>query len=166
MQTGGDAHDGGDAKRRRFEGDAPALHDSVTAGCAPDVPVEPVGTAVREWMDSIGLGKYADGLINDYNDLEDLQLNVDLGRLEKVCINMRGKVKMKMGDLDKFIRKLRECRDRFDKAGASIASHTPSTTPSSAPTIPVRTLEVLPKQPIFDPVDYRQPTPDLSQARR
>ena len=166
MQTGGDAHDGGDAKRRRFEGDAPALHDSVTAGCAPDVPVEPVGTAVREWMDSIGLGKYADKLINEgYDDLEDLQEHAELETLKKVC-GSKGKVKMGPGHLDKFIRKLRECRDRFDKAGASTASHTPSTTPSSAPTIPVRTLEVLPKQPIFDPVDYRQPTPNLSQARR
>ena len=163
MQT---AHDGGDAKRRRFEGDAPALHDSVTAGCAPDVPVEPVGTAVREWMDSIGLGKYADKLINEgYDDLEDLQEHAELETLKKVC-GSKGKVKMCPGHLDKFIRKLRECRDRFDKAGASTASHTPSTTPSSAPTIPVRTLEVPPKQPIFDPVDYRQPTPNLSQARR
>ena len=118
-------------------------------------------------MDSIGLGKYADGLINDYDDLEDLQLNVDLGKLEKVCSNMRGKVKMKHGDLDKFIRKLRECRDRFDRESAIIApmtawapdaisSATASSSASASSSAPGSSPLSPPVVTSIYPVDYSQ----------
>ena len=107
-----------DVKRRRM--DSPA-RDSVTDGCEPDVTVEPVGTAVRNWLHSIGLGQYADKLIAEgLDDLKYLQEQADPEKVKKVC--GKGKGKMNQFHLDKFIRKLDECRAPIVKESASIAS--------------------------------------------
>eukprot|EP00966_Prymnesium_polylepis_P121311 2803753-Prymnesium_polylepis.1 len=130
MQTASDAHDDDVKRRRLMDGPAPALHDSVTAGCAPVVPV---GTDVRNWLHKIGFGQYADGLIaKGLDDLQYLQQKVDLKELKK---RLRKDNTMLTFHLDKFISKLHECRAPIDKAGASIApltSWAPDATSSAA----------------------------------
>ena len=149
-----------DVKRRRM--DSPA-RDSVTDGCEPDVTVEPVGTAVRNWLNSIGLGQYADKLIDEgLDDLQYLQEHANLEEVKKVC--GKGQGKMNQFHLDKFIRKLDECRAPIVKESANIASMTPwapvsegacATASSSALTPAPVSAPVQPEQSIYV-VDYSQ----------
>ena len=70
---------GAEHKKRRLEEGDPD-HGSVTA--ASDVP--PVKQGVRDWLAEIGLGQYADNLIEKgYDDLGFLQRDLDLVKFEK-----------------------------------------------------------------------------------
>jgi hypothetical protein len=152
-----------DAKRRRL--DEPALHDTPRPVPASGALGDQVGADVRNWLHSISLGQYADKLIAEgCDDLQYLQEKADIERLKKVC--GKGKVKMASFHLDKFISKVRECRDPIDKAEASIAPMTAWAPPSAegaSSSASASSMAPAPA-PVTAPA-LGKPVPDYSQAR-